>query len=48
MAALDSYRSEHEKAVAGKDKIIENLKQHMQHSERSKASRYGRAIIVEL
>lgn len=38
MAALDSYRSEHEKTVAGKDKTIDNLKQQIQQNEKTKAS----------
>ena len=36
MAALDSYRSEHEKTITGKDKMIENLSQQLQQSEKSK------------
>lgn len=36
MAALDSYRSERETAMAGKDKIIESLAEEVEEKERAK------------
>ena len=36
MAALDSYRSEHEVAMAGKDKALESLTEQLQQTEEMK------------
>ena len=35
---MDSYRSEHEKTIAGKDKVIENFKLQMQQNAKHKVS----------
>jgi len=36
VAAMDSYRSEHERTMAGKEKTIENLKLQLQQHRNSK------------
>ncbi len=36
VAAMDSYRSEHEKTIAGKERIIENLRLQQQQNEQYK------------